>query len=37
MARQTIELRIKRQDSPTSASRWEEFSLPWQPNMNVIS
>jgi succinate dehydrogenase / fumarate reductase iron-sulfur subunit len=37
MPRQTIELKIKRQDSPTSASRWEEFSLPWQPNMNVIS
>jgi hypothetical protein len=25
------------QDTPTSRSRWEEFSLPWQPNMNVIS
>lgn len=37
MPRQTIELRIKRQDSPTSPSRWEEFSLAWQPNMNVIS
>ncbi len=37
MVRQTIELKIKRQDSPTSSSRWEEFSLPWQPNMNVIS
>ena len=37
MARQTIELKIKRQDSPTASPRWEEFSLPWQPNMNVIS
>src|SRR5882762_6370044 len=37
MARQTIELKIKRQDSPTSSSRWEEFSLPWLPNLNVIS
>jgi succinate dehydrogenase / fumarate reductase, iron-sulfur subunit len=37
MARETIELRIKRQDSPTTSPRWEEFSLPWQPNMNVIS
>ena len=37
MARQTIELRIKRQDSPTASSRWEEFSIPYQPNMNVIS
>ena len=37
MARKTIELKIKRQDLPTSAPRWEEFALPWQPNMNVIS
>lgn len=35
--RTTIELRIKRQDTPTSAPRWEEFSLPYRPNMNVIS
>jgi len=37
MPRQTIELRIRRQDSPTAPSRWEEFALPWQANMNVIS
>ena len=37
MPRQTIELRIRRQDTPTAPSRWEEFSLPWQANMNVIS
>jgi succinate dehydrogenase / fumarate reductase iron-sulfur subunit len=37
MPRQSIELRIRRQDSPTAPSRWEEFSLPWQANMNVIS
>ncbi len=37
MPRQTIELKVRRQDSPTAPSRWEEFSLPWQPNMNVIS
>jgi hypothetical protein len=37
MPRQTIELRIKRQDTPTGRSRWEEFSLPWQPNMNVVA
>ena len=37
MPRTTIELRIRRQDRPTSAPRWEEFALPWQPNMNVIS
>jgi succinate dehydrogenase / fumarate reductase, iron-sulfur subunit len=37
MPRQTIELRIRRQDSPTAQPRWEEFAFPWQPNMNVIS
>lgn len=37
MPRQTIELRIKRQDSPTASSRWEEFSIPYQSSMNVIS
>jgi succinate dehydrogenase / fumarate reductase iron-sulfur subunit len=37
MSRSTIELRVRRQDTPTSPARWEEFSLPWQPNMNVIS
>jgi len=37
MTRTTIELRIQRQDTPTSAPRWEEFSLPYRPNMNVIS
>lgn len=33
----TIELRVKRQDKPGAPSRWEEFSLPYRPNMNVIS
>ena len=37
MSRQSIELKIRRQDSPVSRPRWEEFSLPWQPNMNVVS
>jgi len=30
-------LRIKRQNTPTSASYWEEFELAWHPGMNVIS
>ncbi len=34
---QTIELRIRRQDSPRAPARWEEFSIPYRPNMNVIS
>ncbi len=33
----TIELKIKRQDRPGEAARWEEFSLPYRPEMNVIS
>lgn len=33
----TIKLRIKRQDSPELPSRWEEFAIPWKPNMNVVS
>ena len=37
MPRATIELRVRRQDSPSAAPRWEEFSIPWQANMNVIS
>ncbi len=33
----TIIIRIKRQDGPEKPSRWEEFAVPWRPNMNVIS
>lgn len=34
---QTIELKILRQDTEDSAPYWEEFSLPYQENMNVIA
>lgn len=37
MANKTIVLKIKRQDNPSAKPRWEEFELPWRPNMNVIS
>ncbi len=37
MPRTTIELRIRRQDGPSAAPRWEEFSVPWRAGMNVIS
>lgn len=37
MTRTTIELRIRRQDRPTTAPRWEEFSIPYQPRMNIVS
>lgn len=32
----TIELRIKRQLTPDSAPFWEEFSLPYRPNLNIV-
>src|ERR1051325_6228704 len=32
-----IIIRIRRQDGPSAASRWEEFAVPWRPNMNIIS
>jgi succinate dehydrogenase / fumarate reductase iron-sulfur subunit len=30
-------LRIRRQDRPDSPARWEEFAVPYRPNMNVIA
>lgn len=30
-------LRIRRQDGPDQPARWEEFSVPRRPNMNIIS
>ncbi len=33
----SVILKIKRQNTPTSKSYWEEFSIPYRPNMNVIS
>jgi succinate dehydrogenase / fumarate reductase iron-sulfur subunit len=32
-----IIIRLKRQDAPGRPSRWEEFSIPYRPNMNIIS
>jgi len=32
-----IVIRIKRQDGPDKPSRWEEFSVPYRANMNIIS
>src|ERR1700722_10827797 len=37
MANKTVIIKIKRQATPTSASRWEEFELAWHSGMNVIS
>jgi len=32
-----VRLRVKRQDGPGQAPFWQEFDVPWQPRMNVIS
>ncbi len=32
-----VRLRVKRQDGPHSPSYWQDFEVPWQPQMNVIS
>src|SRR5215469_816357 len=33
----SVILKIKRQPTPNAPSHWEEFSVPYRPNMNVIS
>jgi len=33
----TIRLKVRRQDGPQSKPYWQEFALPYRPNMNVIS
>lgn len=33
----TIDLKILRQDSPDGAPYWDEFSVPYQPGINVIA
>jgi len=39
MAEKKVRLKIKRQDGPArlDTRRWEEFSVDWKPQMNVIS
>src|SRR5579863_8549326 len=32
-----VVLRIRRQESPGKPHRWEDFAVPYRPNMNVIS
>jgi succinate dehydrogenase / fumarate reductase iron-sulfur subunit len=32
-----IRLRIKRQDTREGAARWEDFDVPWEPNLNIIA
>lgn len=33
----SIDLEVRRQDSPTSSPYWERYSIPYQPRQNVIS
>jgi succinate dehydrogenase / fumarate reductase iron-sulfur subunit len=33
----TIQMRVRRQDSPTAPSYWEEYEIPYRPGQNVIS
>src|SRR5512147_2165615 len=33
----TIALNVKRQLDPESKPYWEDFEIPWKPNMNVTS
>jgi succinate dehydrogenase / fumarate reductase iron-sulfur subunit len=37
MANKAIVLKIKRQTDPQHAAIWEEFEIPYKPNMNVTS
>jgi len=37
MSEKNVIIKIKRQDNPNQPSRWEEFAVPYRPNMNVIS
>lgn len=37
MTREKIVLKIKRKDAPDKPAHWEEFALPYRPNMNIIS
>ncbi len=32
-----VELRIKRRENPDGPQRWEEFRIPYRPNLNIIS
>lgn len=34
---QFIHIKVKRRNSPEEAAYWEEFKIPYRPNMNVVS
>ncbi len=33
----SVEIRIRRRDTPDAAQRWETFEIPYRPNLNIIS
>ena len=33
----TVEIHIKRRENPDAPQHWEEFEIPYRPNLNVIS
>ena len=35
--KRTVRLKVQRQDTPGGEKRWEEFEVPWTPQMNIIS
>ena len=37
LAPQEIRVRVLRQDAPAEESYWQQFAIPYEPNMNVIS
>jgi succinate dehydrogenase / fumarate reductase iron-sulfur subunit len=37
MVNKSIVLKIRRQNTPQQAATWEEFEIPYKPNMNVTS
>ena len=34
---ESIKLKISRRKNPTDAPYWEEFNIPYRPNMNIVS
>ena len=34
---QEIRVRVLRQDAPGDESYWQQFAIPYEPNMNIIS
>jgi len=33
----TVQIRIKRRENPDAPQYWEEFEIPYRPNLNIIS